>query len=128
MTNPRQKALQARLEWVSLACGAMAITVGVLVLVGWARDIEVLMRVVPQYAAMNPVAALGFIIAGLSLGLQNRALIDKDRAFASVLDRSARSCAVFVFGIGVLVCADHLLGWKPGLDQLMYHHGTFEVI
>ncbi len=116
MTNSRQKALQARLEWVSLACGAMAMTVGVLVLVGWQLDIEVLRSVVPGYVPMNPASALGFIIAGLSLGLQNRTLINKDRAFSRVLKRIAKSCAVIVFGIGVLVLFDDVLG----LDQLLY--------
>ena len=40
---------------------------GGIVLLGWSLGNEMLMRILPGLVAMNPVTALGFILAGTSL-------------------------------------------------------------
>ncbi len=51
------------------AAGAFAILMGVLVLLGWALDIDVLKSAFPNFAAMRPIAAVSFILCGLALYL-----------------------------------------------------------
>src|ERR1041385_8814471 len=62
-------AVVATLRVVARSAGIAPILVGVLVLVGWSRDVELFKRIVPDGVAMNPASAVGFILLGLSLSL-----------------------------------------------------------
>ena len=46
---------------------AISVIVGVVVLIGWQHDVEILKRIIPGLTAMNPVAAIGFICLGCAL-------------------------------------------------------------
>jgi len=59
----------AALRRIALAASLIPIVEGVLVLIGWALDVEVLKRIVPGLTAMNPATAVGFICAGAGLAL-----------------------------------------------------------
>ena len=67
--NPRVVAAFGLFTWLaSLA----AILLGVLVLLGWAVDAPFLKSVLPGLAAMSPLTAIAFVLAGLSLGTRRR--------------------------------------------------------
>jgi PAS domain S-box-containing protein len=98
----------------------VAIAVGVSVLAGWLFDIEPLKRIVGGYVAMNPAAAVGFILAGTSLALflwRSRGEGEKSR-FAVL---TARLCALGVALIGLLKLIAIFTGWDPGVDQWLFH-------
>ena len=69
MTLPRVVAV---LRATSRVAMIVPMVVGVLVLFGWAGDIELLKRIVPGLVAMNPMSAVGFIFLGLSLTFLGR--------------------------------------------------------
>src|SRR5437773_7959803 len=64
LTLPR---LAATLRAMSLGAAAIAIGVGALVLIGWARDIGALKGIAPGLTAMNPASAVAFACLGVSL-------------------------------------------------------------
>lgn len=96
-----------------MAASALAILVGALVLAGWAWDIERLKRVFAGLVAMNPMTAVSFLLAGVSLWLQSGASVPAARRFA-------RLCALLILCIGLLKLADYLLGRESGIDQLLF--------
>ena len=49
------------------ALSLLVIIVGILVLFGWALDLELLKRIFPTLVAMNPVTAVAFILLGLAV-------------------------------------------------------------
>src|SRR5688500_10326096 len=59
--------LVTRLKAFSCFDGKLIALAGVLVLVGWAIENELLMRILPGFVAMNPLTALCFIVAGIAL-------------------------------------------------------------
>lgn len=61
--------LLALLKTVARVAGVVPDMVGCLVLAGWEFDVEVLKRILPGLVAMNPITALTFILAGISLML-----------------------------------------------------------
>ena len=96
------------------AASAFAILVGLLVLVGWWRDIEPLKRMLPGLVAMNPTTALACILAGAALYFQRAASPGHRRR------RLAQVCAGLVALVGLLTLGGALTGWDPGLDQLLF--------
>lgn len=57
------------LKALARAASAVPALVGLLVLLGWAYDIELLKRIVPGLVAMNPTTAIGLICLALALAL-----------------------------------------------------------
>jgi two-component system, sensor histidine kinase and response regulator len=92
----------------------LAILVGCLVLVGWTLDVGVLERVLPGLVAMNPVSAVGFVLAGVSAWL-----LQEERAGGRVR-WIARGCALVVAVVGLLGLLQVLIGWEFGIDQLLF--------
>ncbi len=64
LTSPR---LAAALRTLSRVTSVIPIAVGLIVLFGWALDIEPIKRIVPGLVAMNPATAIGFICLGIAL-------------------------------------------------------------
>ena len=92
----------------------LAILVGCVVLVGWTLDVGVLERVLPGLVAMNPVSAVGFVLAGVSAWL-----LQEERAGRRAR-RIARACALVVAVVGLLKLLQMLIGWEFGIDQLLF--------
>ncbi|WP_407542045.1 GAF domain-containing protein (plasmid) [Deinococcus radiomollis] len=86
---------------------------GVLVLVGWQFDLELLKRVHPSFVAMNPVTAFCFVLAGLSVWLSRMPDSQPHRTWARVL-------AVLVFSAGLLKLAE-----VSGLTSFNIDHRLF---
>ena len=82
--------------------GLVAVAVAVAVLVAWPLDIPALRTVIPGGAAMKPLTALGFVLAGLSLWLQAQ-------PFSVTRRRTALVSAALVASIGGVMLAEHAL-------------------
>lgn len=86
--------------------------VGCTVMVGWLADIQALKSVLPGRTAMNPLTALSFSLAGMSLLLQSG---------QSARERlAARSLAVLVGLFGVVKLADYALEMDLGIDRVLF--------
>ena len=106
--------LPARLGAFSALAGGVAVLVGSLVLVGWTLDIGVLKRILPNLVAMNPVTAVSFVLAGVSLWLLGP-------------ERVGRGAQGLAGGLALLVCLVGLsklvqiaFGWEAGIDGLLF--------
>src|SRR4030095_2786491 len=69
-------ARAASLATFSRGCSVLVALVGVVVLVGWGLNLEVLKRGIPGHVATNPVTAVILIVAAGALWLQHRAWRD----------------------------------------------------
>ncbi|MGH7955095.1 MAG: hypothetical protein ACREOZ_03960, partial [Gloeomargaritales cyanobacterium] len=88
---------------------------GVVVLVGWLFGNEVLKRILPGLVSMNPVTALGFILAGISLTCYW--LAETRPAYKWECGRVA-ACLLMV--IGTLKLGEYIFGWHLAFDQLLF--------
>jgi signal transduction histidine kinase len=101
------------------AASAFAILIGVLVLIGWALDLERLKRILPGFVAMNPATAVLFILSGIAL------------AFA--IFRSSRSGDVVRKFLGAIVLGAALMEllevmglWHWPIDQILFRSKLWE--
>lgn len=102
------------LRLVARIASIMAILVGCLVLIGWSLDIAFLKSVIPEAATLKANSALGFILAGISLGLQTR------RRQTAWITRLAQGFAIAVCIIGLLNLWQYLFNWNLGIDELLF--------
>ena len=104
---------------VGFASAAIAVAVGAGVLSGWMFDQASLDRVFPELVAMNPATAVGFILAGISLGLFLQFSRGRDpRSRALVF--TARLCAFAVAFVGLARLTAMLTGWDLGVDHWLF--------
>ncbi len=95
------------------AC-VIVVVVACLVLVGWLLDIELFKRLAPSLVAMNPVAAVGFILTATALWLLSASYAN------AALPRRGRGLALLVIVIAVLKLADIVFGWQIDIDRLLF--------
>ena len=93
----------------------MTIAVGLVVLVGWILHIEPLKRIAPGLVSMNPLTAITFVLAGVSLLLLGHARDSSSRAALY-----GRACAGIVFLIGLIRIGSLVSGWDTGIDQWLF--------
>jgi signal transduction histidine kinase/DNA-binding response OmpR family regulator/HPt (histidine-containing phosphotransfer) domain-containing protein len=105
------RALSRALLWIVVLVGGLA-------LVGWQLDVETLKSVLPGRVAMNPLTALGFLLAAGSLWLVDAGGAVSVRQVWSL--RAARITAGVVLTIGVVTAFGYAIGENVGLDQLMF--------
>ncbi len=101
------------------AASATVIVIGFLVLGGWAIDSAIFISVFPTLVAMNPITAVAFILAGLSLWLLGDEATDPSGIRRG--RRFGQACALAVALVGLLRLSEILLGWNLGVDQLLFH-------
>ena len=106
--------LLSSLRALSRAASIFAVFVGCFVLVGWTFDVEILKRILPGLVAMNPVTALAFILAGVSLRLLGAEGEDPR------LVRLARGVALTVALVGLLKIIKISSGLEIGVDRLLF--------
>ena len=92
--------------------GAIAITIGVLVLIGWLFDISVLKSVWPGWVSVKANTALAFILIGLAFLFS--------RSDSIILTRVSRVCAALAGVMGLLALSQYAFGWNLGVDQLLF--------
>ena len=101
---------------VSLA-GALAVVLGALVLVGWARDVPALKSVLPGWVSMKPNTALCFILTGIAL---LPLPLTQSPGLTSVISNLAHLCGLLAGLIGLLTLVESVFAWDFGIDQLLF--------
>ena len=103
-------------RYLPIAAGTVTALIGFLVLIGWARDIEVLKRILTGLAAMKPLTAICFILVGLSLCL----LHDPDDTAKPFRIWTGKILAIVVAIVTSLVLSQYIFNWNSGLDSLFF--------
>ena len=94
---------------------ALVASIGALVLVGWALDVELLKSLLhPERTAMNPVTALSFIVCATALW------VIRDEPAPPARRRVAQACGVIVTIVAVSRLLGYALSWRYGIDQLLF--------
>ncbi|MBA4370036.1 MAG: hypothetical protein C0418_00450 [Coriobacteriaceae bacterium] len=83
--------------------------VGVVVMAGWAADVPALTAVLPDAAPMKPITALGFVLAGVALGML---VLPRPNRFTRL---TAAVCASVVITIGGMVVVEYVLDREFGI-------------
>jgi PAS domain S-box-containing protein len=91
---------------VPAAAAMSAMSIGAIVLVGWALDVTSY----PGYASMKANTALSFVFCGLALWLARG---------VSPIGRAGRACAGAVLLIGLATLGEYVTGWDLHIDQLL---------
>ena len=103
---------------ITTAASFSVVLVSLVVLTGWAFDIEVLKGVIPNAVAMNPMTAVTFILASASLWLYRADV--SDASHLAKIRRTAFLCAATVTLIGLVRLFGYVLGWDVDLDRLLF--------
>ncbi|HEV8150567.1 MAG TPA: CHASE3 domain-containing protein, partial [Gemmatimonadales bacterium] len=111
MDRPRQTHRFER--WPRVAAG-LAVVLGVITLLGWWLDLPVLRSGFGVGVAMNPVTAVAFLLAGVSLWPC------VDGSSARWLRRLGLGCAVGVVAIAILKLGAQLFGWPLAIDRVLF--------
>jgi hypothetical protein len=96
--------------------GWILILGGGIVLTGWCLGNESLKRVIPGFVAMNPMTAVSFIFAGVSLLCFCRS--ENRSAYATA---AGRALAGFLVVLGALKLCAYEFGWRLPFDQMLFH-------
>ncbi len=116
METDDEARLIARFQLLARIASGLVVLVSLLVLVGWALDIEALKTVLPGLKAMNPGGtAVGFLLASAALWLLVRPGFAARRRLAQTL----AACVVLV---AVLRLAGYATGWDNGPDRWLFRH------
>ena len=101
------------LAW-SRASAVSVLLIPCTALTGWVLHNEILKRVLPGLVVMNPVTALCFVLAGLSLWLRWSATGEARRSPVG------QTCAVVILGLSLLVLTRYLFGWHITIDEMLF--------
>ncbi len=107
----------ASLRAVSRATSLFVVVVGCLGLLGWQLGVAELTSLRPGRVAMNPLTALGFILAGASLWLLQEASAEPGRR--TRVSSMAQVGAGLVVAIGAITLLEHGIGANFGFDEMM---------
>src|SRR5262245_47453085 len=91
-----------------------SVVMGLLVLLGWAVNNEFLKSLNPQWTAMNPATAVGFVLLGLALLILTREPVPR------TLRMMANGFIVFVIVIAGLKLVGYATNWNEGPDRLLF--------
>ena len=113
-TPQRQFRAVAAFGLIPAIAGGFAVVVGVLVLIGWWRDIEALRTIVPGLIAMIPNTAVACIMGGIALVLVTRT--ERSQRVRSVV----RWFAYALTALGLLFFFERATGINLGIDLLLF--------
>jgi signal transduction histidine kinase/CheY-like chemotaxis protein len=99
--NPR---LVSSLKWLSRGSSVFVGLVGLVVLLGWGYDVELLDGWGRTHVTMNPTTALVLMLAAAAL----------------LLRRAAPTVSVVTAAVGVITLAGYILDRNLGLDQIVF--------
>jgi signal transduction histidine kinase len=110
----RQLRAVAAFESISTVAGAVSVIIGVLVLVGWSRDIDALRTIIPGLIATIPNTAVAAIIGGAAL------LCAVHEHRGPRLHTAARALASALMALGTLFFLEWLFNIDLGIDLLLF--------
>ncbi len=110
--SPRQLA---RWRVLSVAFTLVAFSIGAAALFGWLLDNEFLKRIHPTLVTIKANTAVCLMLVSISV------LIIQDRSPSNTKRRIGQICAAIVSAVGLITLAEHIFGWNPGIDQLLFH-------
>jgi signal transduction histidine kinase/CheY-like chemotaxis protein len=113
--NPR---LVSFLESLSRGSSIFVVLVGLVVLLGWTFDLELLKRGLPARVATNPTTALVLMLAAGALWIQHRAR--RGSPGSTLLGRAVRGAALVVAAVGAITLAGYVVGQNLGLDEMVF--------
>jgi signal transduction histidine kinase/CheY-like chemotaxis protein len=108
----------SRMAIVPRAGSILGFVGGGTVLLGWQLDVARLTSILPGRVAMNPVTALGFMLAAAALWLS----LPSEPTRRPGPARAARVVAALVAVIGAVTLAGYAIGTNLGLDQMLFRH------
>jgi signal transduction histidine kinase len=113
---PEQRQLRAvaAFELVSTAAGLLSAAIGVLVLIGWWRDIDALRTIIPGLIPTIPNTALAAILGGLAVLSAVRA--ERDARFNTV----THWLAAALTALGTLFAIERAFNVDLGIDLLLF--------
>ncbi len=97
------------------AASVLALLIGGVALLGWEVDLPYLRAMLPGAVAMNPITAVAFILAAVSLWCRAAASGDRRELWWA-----ARIAAGLVVLVGVVTIVGYAAGENLGLDQLLF--------
>ena len=95
--------LVSALRWMSRGSAVFVALLGLVVLLGWGYNVELLEGRGRTRVTMNPTTTLVMILAA-----------------AALLRRRAISAAAVVAAVGLITLAGYVVGRNPGLDQILF--------
>jgi PAS domain S-box-containing protein len=110
------------LRLLTRCAGLLVILIGLLVLLGWATDNDVLRSLIPGWVTMRVNSALNFDFAGLALFLLS--LQEPGRKLSPVLRAIAFCSAAFVLSVGLLTACEYIFKVQLGIDPLLFRDTT----
>jgi len=111
--GPRMLVATRWIAWISCA---FLFVLGALVLVGWSANIVRLRAIIPDAVPMNPVTALAFMLAAVSLWLMCRLEVRPPGHMRSI----AQGLAMLIIVIGAQRMFAYVLGWPWSADELIF--------
>ncbi|HEU4765792.1 MAG TPA: ATP-binding protein [Pyrinomonadaceae bacterium] len=115
--SPRELA---RWKTLSIVFALLAFTIGAAALFGWILDNPYLKRIHPDLVTMKANTAVCLMLVSLSI------LLLQDRSLSNTKRRIVQVLAVIVGTVGLLTLIEHIFGWNPGLDRLLFNESTDE--
>jgi hypothetical protein len=94
------------------------VVVGLVVLLGWGYQVELLEGRARGYVGMNPTTALVLMLAAAALWTQHRVWRSSSRSM--LLRCAVGTASVVVVAVGVITLAGYVLGRNLGLDQIAF--------
>ena len=105
------------LRWARLAppaAGGFGVALGVTVLIGWAAGVGALKSVLPGHIEMKANTAACFVLLGVALVLLAPETAGPSRR------RVGQALALVAALVGLLTLGEHVFGWSPGIDQVLF--------
>ena len=104
----------------SIALAFVAFCIGLIGLLGWILDSDLLKRVYPSLVTMKANTAVCLILACVSL------FLIEDRSASPLKRGISHLLAALVIAVGLITLSEHLFGWNTGLDRLLFHESQKE--
>lgn len=113
MSTPAPRQIYRLFNLVPHAVSAIAIAVGVVVLIGWIFDLPLFKSVLPGLVSMKVNTAVGFILSGIALWSFEISTLG--RALRAI----SQACAGLVLLLSISTLLEYLGGIDLGIDQLL---------
>jgi hypothetical protein len=106
--------LVSGLRRASVVCAGVGASLAVVLLLGWALDVEIFKRMLPGLPSMKADAAVCFLLPGFSLAVHSHSPRRSGRP------RAAGGRAGPVVLVGAATLAEYAFGVRLGIDRLLF--------